>query len=320
MHQDHKDALNAMMQIGLAERPQRTVLFNDEPKIPNFICMSSETARKRFDCEDVYGHGSGRTDIEAMVRSTGEFYERLCIENPDLSRIAHGAYSEGARVDPRSFICYSDEQYADKAKHTQRLQTANLDWYPAYDILRQEETHVPASLTFLYAGFNDECEIRREQITTGTAFSAKGGAVEIGILEAAERDAYITAYLTKRKPARLLNLPADAQKLLDYLGRYRLEAHVFDITTDLLVPTFMTVTLDRTGIGPAVDVGASAGYDAEQAVYSSIKESVQARCTSRYLVAMGHKPAAGEIRTMQDRYYGWYDAGMIKHLDFWLDQ
>lgn len=309
-----------MVQIGLAERPRQTVFFNDEPKVPNFICTPTETARKRFNCEGVYGHGSGRTNTEAKIRSIGEFYERLCIENPDLSRITHGTYSEGAHADPRSFMCYSNEQYTDKIKHMQSLLTSNLDWYPAYDLLQQKEVHVPASLIFLYADFNDECEIRREQITTGTAFSTNGEAAKTGILEAVERDAYITAYLTKRKPARLLNLPADAQKLLDYLSRYRLEAHVFDITTDLLVPTFMTVTVDRTGIGPAIDVGASAGYNTEQAVYSSIKESIQARCTSRYLVAMGYKPVAGEIRTLQDRYYCWYDIATIRHLDFWLDR
>lgn len=307
------------MRIGLAGKPYESVIFTDEPKLPNYVCVPSDNARGLFRCDDIYGHGSGLTDAEAMIKSLGEFYERLCIENPDLSKITSAAYMDGVHADPRSFVCYSEEQYENKLEHLEKLLGSRLDWYPAYDVFGCREIRIPASLIFLYPDFGDQCEIRREQITTGAAFGSKGGAAfESGLLVAIERDAFITTYLTRRRPRMLRDFPPDIQKLLDYLSRYRLEAHVFDITTDLMVPTFMTVTVDTTGFGPAVDVGACARYSHEKAVYGSIKESIQSRGTLRYMRARTAKKTSGDVRTLQDRCNYWYGTEMIRHLDFWL--
>ena len=314
-----EDTLACLMRIGLAGKPYESVIFTDEPKLPNYVCVPNDKARGLLRCNGIYGHGSGLTDAEAMIKSLGEFYERLCIENPDLSKITNAPYGDSAHADPRSFVCYSEEQYESKSEHLEKLLESRLDWYPVYDVLGRGEIRIPASLIFLYPDFGDQCEIRREQITTGAAFGPKGGvAFESGLLEAVERDAFITAYLTGRKPPMLRDFPPDIQKLLDYLNRYRLEAHVFDITTDLMVPTFMTVTVDTTGLGPAVDVGACAGYSHAKAVYGSIKESIQSRGTSRYMRSRTTKNTSGEVRTLQDRYYYWYGTEMIRHLNFWL--
>ena len=319
---DWGSSLDFLMRIGLADRPRESYVFTDEPKrLLNFLCLPNDDARRRLRCEGVYGHGSGMSEDEAGVRAAGEFYERLCLENPDQSKIVNGSFAEGECEDPRLFACYSEGQYGNRGEHLARLLRSKLDWYPAYDALNQRATRIPASLVFLYPDFREECEVRREQISTGAAFRRKdgsGAAFESGLLEAVERDAFMTAYLTRREVARVYDFPPHIQELLEYFDRYELYPHVFDITTDLSVPTFMTITLDRTGVGPAVNIGASSAYRYEDAIYDSIKESVQARGTSRFLWHMRKGVRVGEIRTLQDRYYYWYGTDMIRHLDFWL--
>ena len=310
------------MQIGLANNPQESVVFTDEPKkLLNFICTPNDNAQKRLRCNDVYGHGSGIKTDEAKVKSMGEFYERLCMENPNVSKIVNREFIEGEHVDPRSFVCYSEEQYENKKEHLTRLRNSKLDWYHTYDVLNQKMVYIPASLIFLYPNFHEEYTVRREQISTGAAFNKKDGsdsAFESGLLEAIERDAFMTAYLTRRRITRVRDFPPNIQELLEYFDRYDLHAYVFDITTDLLVPTFMTIVIDHTGIGPAVNIGANSGYCYENVIYNSIKESIQSRGTSRFQRYMSKKAEVKEITTLQDRYYYWYNLNMIKCLDFWL--
>ena len=182
---------------------------------------------------------------------------------------------------------------------------------------------LPAQLIYLNSDFNDGLMLRREQITTGAAFNKKNNdnlAFKAGFLEVIERDAYITSYLTKRKIPEIKNFPKIIQNMIEYLDRYKLKCHVFDITTDLNVPTFMTITIDDTGIGPAVDVGTSSGYDYTDTIYHSIKESIQARRVSRFLKETGFYSVTNDVvKTMQDRYYYWYEVNKIKDLNFWLN-
>ena len=317
--------LDELMRIGLAKDPEEAVVFTDDVKLPNFICTPNKKARKKFLCKTTHGQGSGGTVLEAKIRSVGEFYERLCLENPDTLKIHNSRYRPGAdNEDPRLFACYSDAQFRKGAKeeYLEGLVSSRLDWYPVRDALSVGTTSIPASMVFIYDGFDDGCQVRREQISTGAAFgrkNLKNRAFESGLLEVVERDAYITSYLRKRHLAKITDFPQSVRDLLEYLERYNLAAHVFDITTDMAAPTFMTVTIDETGIGPAVDIGTSSGFACERAVYDSVKESVQARRTSRFLKGMNDRRGkVTDIRTLRDRYYYWYDTGMIRHLDFWL--
>ena len=78
--------------------------------------------------------------------------------------------------------------------------------------------------------------------------------------------------------------------------------------------------IDDTGIGPAVDVGTSSGYDYTDTIYHSIKESIQARRVSRFLKETGFYSVTNDVvKTMQDRYYYWYEVNKIKDLNFWLN-
>jgi ribosomal protein S12 methylthiotransferase accessory factor YcaO len=108
---------------------------------------------------------------------------------------------------------------------------------------------------------------------------------------------------------------------VDYVGRYRLEVNLFDITSDIGVPVVLAITVDRTGHGPAVTAGAAARFDFGEAAAKAIFETLQVRGASR--VGFGVEcpdgiPTAAKISSPTDRLYYWYPVDRIALLDRWM--
>ena len=83
----------------------------------------------------------------------------------------------------------------------------------------------------------------------------------------------------------------------------------------------MTITLDRTGIGPAVNIGLRSGFTIEDAIFGSMLESIQCRRTTRIIKSTkyaGRKIRSDELSTINNRYFYWYDLERISDLNFWL--
>ncbi len=101
-------------------------------------------------------------------------------------------------------------------------------------------------------------------ISTGAAAGGcLASALVRGIYEVIERDAFMISYLNKLENDKVdLEKIPDARitTLLSILNRYRIEGHIMDITSDLGVPTFVTILVDRTGIGPAIHCGLKTSF------------------------------------------------------------
>ena len=178
-------------------------------------------------------------------------------------------------------------------------------------------------LVFLSNSFRDETLIRREQITTGAALGPKGTdlAFASGLFEIVERDATMAAYLRRASPPRIIGLEGELRDALEYLRRYHLEPYLLDVTTDLGIPSVAAVTVDETGLGPAINVGTAAGLTFEEAISSALFESIQTRNPGRLFRDPSSEPApAGEgPRTIEQRFAHWYPTERIADLDFWLE-
>lgn len=176
-------------------------------------------------------------------------------------------------------------------------------------------------MVFLSNIFDDELPIRGEMISTGAAFgtSENNMALETGFLEIVERDCALTAYLTKKDVPKITNLPEDSERIIDYAQRYYLESHVFDVGNDLEVPSTLSVTIDRSGIGPAVCVGASSRFKYEDSIRESLLETLQWRGISRLIkdFHIGENlPKEHEINSMNNRFFYWYSKERIKDIEF----
>ncbi len=315
-------SLEILAKMGLSEEPQEMVMFTDEPKIAGYITLPSEAASQRFNCKDAYGQGFHLDKDIARLKSVAEYFERLCISNPHQEVLTGKVCVTD--IDMTLFNCYSGSQVENLQDHLKRMQDEKYRLWPAFDYLADREVMLPAQLIFLSDIFDDEYSIRREQITTGAAFGSidSGQATVNGLLEAAERDACMIAYLTKRKMPQIVKFSDAIQQLLEYLNRYRLETRVYDASTDLGVPTTIAITIDRTGLGPAVNIGSRSDFDYANSALGSILESIQCRRTTRFTVGVKDRftfPREDEVTSMDNRYFYWYNHERLQDLDLWTN-
>ena len=322
---DLEDNLVRLRQIGLSKNEEEVIVISDEPKIPSYLCFPNEEAEKRFKTKNVFGQGFHTNRTLARIKSVGEFLERLCLENPQKDKLFKYKFELGEEfIDPILFCCYSEEQIPDRQKFLLELKNKVYYWFFVKDILSNKKMFLPAQLIFLSEQFDEEFPIRIERISTGAALGPieTENAFETGFLEVIERDACIYSYLTRRRISRIVDLPSRINELVEYLKRYNLETNIFDVTIDLNIPTVMVITTDRTGIGPAVNIGSKADFNYENAIERAVLESIQCRRTARFMKELDYSkqlPKEDEIVSMDHRFYYWYPIERMSNLSFWLD-
>ncbi len=307
--------LKKLEEIGFSGSAKKVPYITDEPKIPYFLCHPNEKARSKYNAESSFGQGFHPDENLARIKSVGEFLERLCLDNPQKKDLKLSRKKESF-IDPGLFCVYSEEQVPSQKDFIEECRNQQYQWYPVENLYEEFKVYIPAQLIFLSTLFHDEFPIRGERISTGTAFGDIGTkrALQSGLLESVERDACISAYLMKRDLPRIVELPQSIEELLTYLKRYNLEPYVFDATSDLGIPTSLTITLDRTGIGPAVEIGTASAFDYKEAIHKSVLESIQCRRSSRIF---GRRDVSEKgVFSLDDRFSYWHDLNRIEDLDF----
>src|SRR3989344_4789552 len=283
-----EEILCSLRDIGLSNPEEEMVLITDEPKIPGYLCFLNDKATGEYSTGGVFGQGFDTDKTKARVKALGECLERLCLYNPDENKFLLSAYrSDSCFTDPALFCCYSEEQLP-RVEFLKRLRQVHYQyrWWPVLDLTSGQERFLPAQLVFLSSILDDEIPIRKERISTGAALGQIGTqhALASGFMESIERDACISSYLTKRSMRRIINLPKDLTDLLECITRYQLDVNVFDATTDLEIPTALVVTLDHTGIGPAVNVGSRSDTNYYDAIKYAVLESIHCRRNARIMI------------------------------------
>ena len=315
--------LNQLESVGLSNSIQAIPYITDEPKIPGFLCFANTFAEEKYSTREVFGQGYDFSSIKGRVKAVGEFLERLCFDNPKKDSCILDTYTnQPGYINPTMFCCYSEEQLSKMKNHLDDVNNSTYLWMKVRDLLNSKEVFLPAQMVFI-RGFDDEFPIRLERITTGGALGIKGTnhAFAYGLLEVLERDACMGAYLQKIPVKRIVDLPSDISEMVKYLDRYNLETHILDVTSDLNVPTVAVVTVDRTGKGPAINVGSKAAFSYDVAIERAILESIQCRRVARIEKESKYSeglPLVKNITGVDDRYYFWYPTNKINNLDFWL--
>lgn len=210
-----------------------------------------------------------------------------------------------------------------------------LSWSQGFDFLTDSKCWIPSQLLYYSYRLRLGEPYLSVPISTGAAGgSDKFSAIARGIYEVIERDAFMTAYLTQSK-APLVDLIAllpqlskktqsQIKKIITAADQYNLEIKLFDITNDLNIPVFLTIVLDKTGMGPSVSVGAKASLLSETAILGSIEEGFHTRPWLKLRLLNAKEPHLNinpeDINDQFERGYYWTSISMIKHLKFLLDQ
>lgn len=303
---------------------QRVNYYFDEPKIFFYyteIDKKSPYFKKKFSkvTQGIYGSGSSFFDKEtALIKCLGEIIERLCQEIYIPTNIVYRRFTE------------IETLALDPAIHTKsnKIRNKKIGWVEAQNIKTQKKIFVPAQ----YAHYTFSDTQKEEMITTlistgGALGTSKEQALLTGLYELIERDAFTTTYLIKApvKKIDITSIPDKKIQIINkYLSKYLLEWHMFDISNDLQVPTYLSFIIDRTGVGQALSVGASSRLNHLEAILNSVTEACMTRPWSR--ASLSNKNAIFSIlntdrkRIQQriERAFYWFLPDKIKLVNFWL--
>ena len=314
--------------------------FNDEPRVFSFGVKYGDFLKNNSDAGNPPGEsasGSSLYDInEALVRCLGEAAERTCgafYKNRDLVFSSRKKLSDGGSntVNPRDFASFSTKQLA----NLEYLSRARVDdkslfkWAMGKSLVTGKKIYVPAHLLYVPYKYEVGESFIRLSITTGAAiYTEKNEAIYRGICEIVERDAFMIFYLNKLSPPIIdleSSFDGELKTITKLFKRHNLECYVLDFTTDIPIPTFATVIIDRTGIGPAVNVGNRSDLNAKKAVIGSIEEALKSRPWIRAnfakepeLVEKMQNESGQKIKTLKERCAYWYPLKMIEQIEFWM--
>lgn len=308
--------------INIIKGIYKHVSYNDEPKLYGYSVSFKNN----------YGTADGEADAgglsfnqdRALIRALGEAIERFSLGDNNEKQFIYKTFHELVKlhksvVDPKTLISIPHNN-----KYNRDVESSKFHWVEGEFLSSHKKVFVPAQSVYTpYVNQTSE-PVLSFPISTGAAAGTNiSEALYRGICEVVERDSFMIAYLNKL-PSPHVDLYSMNEQLfaniVETYRRYNLELIVLDLTTNLQIPAFAAIILDRTGIGPAVSVGLKAGFNSSDAILGAIEEAQMVRFYTRGKIPYkaGFKKN-NEITTIEERAQFWSPISMIKQLDFWLN-
>ncbi|MFH1827198.1 MAG: YcaO-like family protein [bacterium] len=301
---------------------QKLPWYNDEPKIFSY----SVNYKNKYGVDNNIASGFSFNKKIALIRALGETAERYCIDNYSPRNVLTSSIKniKIPHLDPLSIVAFSKNQLKKSSFKKFRVnRDTRFKWVTGVSLTEDKIVSVPSQLITINNKKESEAMILNPISTGAAAGLSLSNALYRGICEIIERDGFMISYLNKLPMAKIDLLPIKnktIRKFLEIFYRYNLELVVLDITTDLGVPSFAALTLDRTGLGPAVSVGLKAGLDNISCIIGAVEESLMTRSWLRdkFIYNNPDYKREDKITNIVDRAHLWFPIKSIKYLDFWL--
>lgn len=251
----------------------------------------------------------------AVLKCLSESIERFTCLTYDISRVMQFNYSgqEKHILNPELY----GKGKAEKIR----------GWVEGADAITGSVVFVPAQLAFISSHHRGEPDLV-PRVSTGTASGFdRERCLLRGIYEVIERDSFMTFYYNRISIPKIQNDSIDdayIRQLIAQCTRYRIEVHIFDMTNDLEIPTFLCILADRTGKGPAISAGMKSSAKVGAAIAGCIEEAFIGRINMRFEVDIkgnrGFDIAINSIRTHIDRGLYWYPVNRLEEVCWLLEQ
>ncbi|WP_082526862.1 TOMM precursor leader peptide-binding protein [Kitasatospora sp. MBT63] len=282
------------------------------------------------------GYGRTRDFGSARAVAVAESLERLAAYRPSKRTAVRAGYAQVAAdaIDPRTLGLYPADRFRTPGFHYREFtEDAETNWVWGWSFGEGRPVLVPESFVYyrLPRSAGGEPSFACE-ISSGCAL---GGcyeeAVLHGVLEVAERDAFLMAWYG-RTPLPEIDLATVPDRRIplvaERIERQGYRVHVFDSTREHGIPSFWTLAEDVTGTQRprAVSTGGS-GLRAAEAVLAALHELSQ---TVEYVTLLALDPGwrerarhlAGhpdEVESMADHLLCAADPDSFDRYSFLLD-
>jgi len=305
--------------------------YPDEPFI--YSCLTSSSG-------GVYGSGVDFLSEERTFwKSLAEAVERHLWFNSDYS-FKNSIKAPYKDIKNRALNVFSLAGFSQKQKEEFSVlrfdENTIFEWVPAYSLILKKKIFCPlqlvSSLYFkqkvrvLDSRPQNNNDAKKEPmlrwcITTGLATGKylEEAALK-GLLEVVERDSFMVAYLNKMSPPifdleHLRVQDEEIFKIISDFERYNLEVYVIKLPSELPIHVISAFIIDRTGLGPALSVGASADLDFKTSFLDALSESLAVRYSlkGKFQQSINFKKIYREERLIY-----WSKTENLPKIDFFL--
>lgn len=278
---------------------------NDLPHVHTAV-LYSVSGRGDSDGQEVnrYGLGASYSDPEeAISKAFGELLERYFSARYRKHELITATYRRlsSKRIGPRPLDIFSLNDYKDWQKKRFPLLNRDPDatrrWVGGYNVTKGKHVYLPAQLVYwnyLVEGdtYLGECN------TSGIAgHFTRDEAIYAALLELIQRDGFMLHWLTNEAPHRIdpeTISDRDVRALLSDFKESGVEIHLLDISSDLCVPTCLTIIVDERGGRHEMHVAAGIGFNAREIFLSAISECIAVLNWQQY--------RSGETIELEDSY------------------
>src|SRR6185503_17105266 len=205
----------------------------------------------------VHAGGASIRKEQAMAATIGEAVERYCAAYSDPDDLVFGAYNDlkPDAVHPSDFCLYSKKQYESPGFPFKPFTPeTKLSWTWGYSLQQKKPALVPALLTYLPFYASEPGRETDIGATTSTGLAC-GNSIEeailSGISESIERDSLACFWMNKLPP-RLVAIDESSALFETFRENFALPGlkyYTYDITTDLGIPSFMTLMTGGSNFG-----------------------------------------------------------------------
>jgi ribosomal protein S12 methylthiotransferase accessory factor len=262
---------------------RQVVVHQVGPSDPPFFFATAQLASTRPFSDalaSTFNGGAGLDRASAMMGALGEAIERYAIGVYRESELIRGSFDElhAVAVDPRRLVFFADEQYAWPDFPYVRYEPAtSISWARGRSLLDGRERLVPAARVFTPYRAPRPTERLVQSTSTGAACHVdRERATLAALYECIERDAVMIAWLNRLPLPALDAARVEAPRVRAAVRRCAgaaLDVRLLDATSDLGVPTVVSIVASPAGTVPALAVGAATRATLEEAAEKALVES-----------------------------------------------
>ncbi|MGE7842063.1 YcaO-like family protein [Lysinibacillus sp. NPDC093712] len=222
------------------------------------------------------GSGFSISREHAKSAAIGESVERYCANQFNMKDIYIGKYADISHqaLNPTLITRYTNDQYKINTMYKEVDVNEPRAWVEAKDVVDNKKILVPFELIFLTTPPSHLP--LRDLISTGLACGQNlEKAILSGINECIERDAFVKFWLLGCVRGEIdLNTVHNeyVKRLLELAENSNLQLRVYDISTDLEVPTILTVVKVKGNAG--FYLGCASSLEYLHAIRKSIEEGL----------------------------------------------
>lgn len=226
-----------------------------------------------------YGFGTSENKNDAKIAALGEAVERYCILDEKENLFIKGSYKDFKKNAVNIFDFQNFTEYQLGLENYKQFifdENSIFNWIKGKSLLDNSEILIPAQL--VYAEYDapgrNEPWIRLPISTGAACGTSMEFAIYKGICEIIERDNYLINYLNKISPPIIeLENITEIDSILKEIKNKNLEIYCLDMTLDLKTTSIAVLILDKSGNGPAVNLGLGCDLNPEIAIKRALMES-----------------------------------------------